>query len=108
DEDSLVKADPEEMGKAAGNEMDASVQGGVKKVDQGYNSLDQQPKGTPDQQGKPIPPAPDAAGAPPINADQAKPDAVPAKNVDLTADATDSKERMDKAGMNKEPAKLVQ
>jgi hypothetical protein len=107
DEDSLVKADPEEMGKAAGGEMDASVQGGVKKVDQGYNSLDQQPKGSVDQQGQPIPPAPDAAAAPPINADQAKPDAVPAKNVDLKADTADSKARMDKAGMNTEPAKLV-
>lgn len=108
DEESLVKADPEDMGKAAGTEMDASVQGGVAKVDQGYQSLDEQPQGTPGQQGQPIPPAPDAAATPPINASQAQPDAVPAKNVDLNADAADSKARMDEAGMNSDPAKLVQ
>jgi len=106
DEDALVKADPEAMAGAAGQEMQSSVQGEVKKVDQSYSDINQKPSGTPEQQGQPIaPPAvPDAI---PINAEHATPDAVPAKNVSLDADVADSKARIDAAGMSSEPAKLA-
>ena len=107
DQDSLVQADPEAMAKAAGSEMDASVQGEVKKVDQSYGALDQQPSGTPEQHGQPIAPPPGVAATSPINAAAAVPDAVPPKNVSLDADVADSKARMDQAGMNSEPAKLA-
>ncbi len=108
DEDSLVDADPEEMGKAAGGLMKGDVQGDVKSVDQSYDALDKPPSGTPQQVGKPLESPPADVSTAPINATQATPDKVPAKNVSLDADAEATKARMAEAGMEKEPAKLAQ
>lgn len=107
DEDSLVEAKPEEMGQAAGDMMKGNVQGDVQNVDQSYEPLDKPPAGEQQQQGQALTPPP---GAPPaaINATQATPDAVPAKDVSLDADVEDNKARMAEAGMDSEPAKLAQ
>jgi hypothetical protein len=108
DEDSLVDADPEAMGKAAGGLMKGDVQTDVQSVDQSYAPLDKPPAGTRQQEGKPLEPAPAAAASPAISATSATPDKVPAKNVSLDADVDDTKARMADAGMEKETAKLAQ
>ena len=107
DEEKLVKADPEAMGKEAGGTLKGNVQTGTQQVNQGYTDLNKTPAGTPQQQGKPIDPVGAAAPAPAINAAQATPDAVPAKNVSLDEDAADTKAKAQAAGMDTEPAKLV-
>lgn len=108
DEDSLVEAKPEEMAQAAGDLMKGDVQGDVKSVDQSYDPLDKPPAGKQQQEGQPLESPPASVAAPPINAKQATPDAVPAKNVSLDADVEDNKARMAEAGMETEPAKLAQ
>jgi hypothetical protein len=107
-EEDLVHADPEGMAQKAGDQVKGNVQGGVDQVHQGYASLDEHPPGTEPAPGQAIPPPPDAAAAPPIQASQAKPDAIPPQNVSLDADVKDSQGRLDQAGMSTEPAKLVQ
>src|SRR5262249_10189583 len=58
--------------------------------------------------GQDLPPQPAAAAAAPVNAKAATPDAVPAGNVSLDADAADSKKKMQDAGMDTPAAQLVQ
>jgi hypothetical protein len=107
DEPSLIKTDPEAMARDAGNQLQGNVQGDVNRVDQSYSPLDQKPSGDSGQPGKPIEPPGGAAPTPPIDADKATPDAVPAQDASLDADAADTKAKADQAGMDTEPAKLV-
>lgn len=108
DEDSLVDADPEAMGKAAGGELNETVQCDTQRVAGNYNPLQKNPQGTPQQIGQGMNPPPETVTGAPIHATQATPDAVPAKDVSLDADVENSQKRMDDAGMNSEPAKLAQ
>ena len=107
DEDDLVTADSEAIGKAAGDTLKGDVNAATTNVGQGYTPLGQTPTGTakPQVHGLEAPGSPEAV---PIGAQQARPDAIPAKNVSLDADASDSRTRINQAGMNTEPAKLVQ
>lgn len=107
DEDELVEADTQGMAKAAGDEMSAEVDASIATVDQSYETLGGTPAGLEPPKGEALPPAAAPETAPAINAGAAKPDAIPAKDVSLDADVADSQARIDKAGMNKEPAKLV-
>jgi hypothetical protein len=107
DEPSLIKTDPEAMARDAGNQLQGNVQGDVNRVDQSYSPLDQKPSGDPAQPGKPIEPPSGAAPTPPIDAEKATPDPVPAQDASLDADAADTKAKTDQAGMDTEPAKLV-
>jgi hypothetical protein len=108
EEKDLVHADPEAMAQQAGDKMQNNVQGGIDQVHQGYAAIDQRPVETEPGNGKDIPPPPNAAAAPPMQADQATPDPIPPRNVSLDADVKDSQAQIDQAGMNTEPAKLVQ
>jgi hypothetical protein len=107
DEDELVEADTKGMAKAAGDEMSAEVDASIATVDQGYEPLVGTPAGLEPPKGEALPPPAALETAPAISAGDAKPDAIPSKDVSLDADVSDSQARMDKAGMNKEPAKLV-
>jgi phage-related protein len=107
DEPSLIKTDPEAIARDAGNQLQGNVQGDVNRVDQSYSPLDQKPAGDPGQPGKPIEPPGAAAPTPPIDADKARPDPVPAQDASLDADAADTKTKAAQAGMDTEPAKLV-
>ncbi len=107
DEPSLIKTDPEAMAREAGNQLKGDVEGYVKRVNQSYSPLDQKPPGEPLQAGTPIEPPSGATPTPPIDADQAKPDPVPAQDASLDADAADTKSKAEQAGMDTEPAKLV-
>lgn len=108
DEDSLVKADPAAMAKEAGGELNGTVQGDTQRVSGSYDQMQTNPQGTPQQVGTSFDAAPESADAGAINAAQATPDAVSDKNVSLDADAEASKKEVDQAGMNTDPAKLVQ
>jgi len=107
DEDSLVDADPKAMAAAASGDVKGGVEGETKKVETGYDGINQSPQGAPPAQGQAMTPPPVTVDSPPVNAARATPDAVPAQNVSLKADAADSKQSMDDAGMNKPTAELV-
>jgi hypothetical protein len=108
DEDKLVEAKPEDMANQAGGQLDGSVSGDTQRVQGGYDEMGQTPAGqpAPAEQGLETPPA--TAETPRVNATAATPDGVPAENVSLDADVASSAAQMDEAGMNSEPAALVE
>ncbi|HEU4557927.1 MAG TPA: DUF4157 domain-containing protein [Longimicrobium sp.] len=108
DEDRLVEAKPQEAAEAAGGQLNSSVQGEGERVQGSYDEMGRAPTGSPQQTPEPLegPPAPDAPARAP--ASQAAPDAVPPEQVSLDADVAASHERMAEAGMDTEPARLVQ
>jgi Domain of unknown function (DUF4157)/Novel toxin 15 len=108
DEDKLVEAKPEEMAKQAGGELDGSIQGDTKKVQGGYDEMGQTPSGVPAPAEQPLETLPAGTDSPAVHATAAVPGAVPAEKVSLDADVASSAQKMDDAGMNKEPAQLVE
>ena len=107
DEDALMEAEPEGEALDAGNQLNTTVEGETKKVQDNYNSMNTPPAATA-AKGADLPPQPETAETAPINAKAAKPDAVPAENVSLDADAADSQKKIEEAGMEKPTAKLAQ
>jgi hypothetical protein len=108
DEESLLQADPEAAANEAGSTLSADVEGDAQRVGSSYDELGGEPTGTPEQMAQPIETPPTDAGAAPLQATQAAPDAVPAEDLSLDADAERSAQQMEEAGMNSEPAQLVQ
>jgi hypothetical protein len=108
DEDALVEAKPEAEAVNAGGQLNSTVEGETKKVQDNYGPLDKPAAGAPPAKGQDLPPQPDAAATPGVNAKAATPDAVPDQNVSLDKDAEASKKKMTDAGMDTPPAQLVQ
>lgn len=108
DEDALVEADPEAMAKDAGAEMNTAVEGDAERVQGEYNDLEETPQGEPQQQPTPAQAIPQAESTEPINAQNAVGEQVPAENVSLDEDVQSTQQQMDEAGMNTEPAQLVE
>nr|WP_221382028.1 hypothetical protein [Actinoplanes polyasparticus] len=108
DEDALVEAKPEEAAKEAGSALNESIQGETSRVEGSYEAMEQTAQPAAPPPGTELPPQPAVVATAPIEATAAVPDAVPAKNVSLTEDATATAERIKSAGMTTEPASLVQ
>lgn len=108
DEDKLVDAKPQEAAEAAGGELNSSVSGDTQRVQGSYDEINQSPTGSPEQVSEPLDAPPDAATPGAAPAGQASPSAVPPEEVSLDADVADSAAKMEEAGMETEPAKLVQ
>lgn len=85
-EDELLKAKPEEAAKEAGAGLTTAVGDEAKKVEGGYDAMNQPPAGTPQLQPTPVTPPPTTVADPGINATAAKPDPIPAQNLSLDAD----------------------
>ncbi|CUI07382.1 Histone protein [Janthinobacterium sp. CG23_2] len=107
DEDALMEAKPDAEAQHAGDQLNASVEGETKKVQGGYGAINNTPAGAAPAQGQPLPEQPEAAASAPVNAKAATPDAVPAGNVSLDADAEASKKQIKDAGMESPTAQLV-
>lgn len=99
-ESELVNADPQQSAEAAGSQLERSVEGDVNRVQSGYDQLDQQPEGTPEQLPQEMSSPPQSVETPDIAATNAIPDPIPAENVSLEADVAASQARLDQAGMN--------
>ena len=107
DEDDLVKAEPDEMAKEASGELNNRIDGDVDRVQKSYDDLTRPPAGKAALKPKPIDKPTKSVATPRLNARGATTDPVPANDVSLNADAAATRARMDQAGMNTEPAKLV-
>ncbi|WP_428268721.1 hypothetical protein [Haliangium sp.] len=107
DEDSLVKAEPEKMAKEAGKELDSSVKSDSDRVAGEYGDLQHKPAAEPGAKPKPIESPPTAVPTPDPKAGRAAPDPVPRERANLDADLEATDKKIDDAGMNTEPAKLV-
>jgi hypothetical protein len=108
DEDKLVEAKPEDMANQAGGQLDGNVSGDTQRVQGGYDEMGQTPAGQPAPAEQSLETPPATAETPRVNATAATPDGVPAENVSLDADVASSAAQMDDAGMNTEPAALVE
>lgn len=108
DESALTQADPEASARAAGGELNQSIQGDSQRVQGSYDQMSQPPAGTPAQTGEALTPQPEAQPTAGVNAAAAVPDAVPAESVSLDADVEANHQRMADAGMDSEPAQLVE
>lgn len=107
DRDQLVKADPADMAKAAGQELDGAVQGDVQRVGDGYQELQDKPEAKPQGAKQPLPGAPAARAVNAPAAAGAAPEAIPAKDVSLNADVDANAARMRDAGMDSPAAMAV-
>jgi hypothetical protein len=108
DEDALAAAEPDQEAAEAGSQLNATVEGETKKVQGSYAPIDGTPTPGAPKQGQEAPPQPGVGEAPPVGAQAAVPDAVPAENVSLDKDAEESRKKAQDAGMNTAPAQLVQ
>ena len=108
DEDALVKAEPDKAASEAGGQLNSTVPGEAKKVQDNYGAMNTSPAGAQPTAGPPIPPQPEAAPSAPVNAKAATPDAVPPQNVSLDKDAEEARKKTQAAGMDKPAASLVQ
>lgn len=108
DEDSLVDADPEAMAKAAGNELQSDVQGDAQRVQGEYDQMDEAPEGQPAQTPTDYETPEPAVAADGGDATQAAPEPTPEEDFSLDADVDEQAKAMDEAGMETEPAKLVE
>jgi hypothetical protein len=108
DEDALAKAEPEASAMNAGSELNSTVDGETKKVQDNYGAVTggPAPAGTP-AKGEDLPPQPGAAPTAPVNAKAATPDAVPAGNVSLDKDAAETKKKAQDAGMDTPAAQEI-
>ncbi|MDJ0592861.1 MAG: DUF4157 domain-containing protein [Pleurocapsa sp. MO_226.B13] len=108
DEESLVDADPTKAAEEAGGELNQSIEGDVEQVEGSYNQLNQQPEGTPPPPPQELEVPPETVETPEMAAEAAVPDPVAPEAVSLDADVAASGTRMEEAGMNSEPAQLVE
>jgi hypothetical protein len=107
DEDSLVQAQPDDMARAAGAGIGEGIQSEVDRVEDAYGGLQHSPTPAPAGSREALPAAPQPTASLPIQAQQATPDPVPAASTSLDADVEAQRRRMDEAGMQTEPARLV-
>ncbi len=108
DEDSLVDADPEAMAKAAGDTLQADVKGDAERVQGEYAGMDEAPAGQPAQTPTAYETADPAVTADGGDATQAAPDPIPEEDFSLDADVQEQAQAMEEAGMETEPAQLVE
>jgi hypothetical protein len=108
DEDALDAADPEAEAKAAGDQLNTTVQSETQQVQDNYAAVNAAPGAPPVPKAPDLGPQPAAAATPAINATAATPDAVPAESLSLDQDAAAARQKAEDAGMATAPAQLVQ
>jgi hypothetical protein len=108
DEDKLVEAKPREMAQEAGKEMSAGVEQRAGTVRKGYDGIQNSPQGTPSTTPVPATLPPERAETQPVDAGAGTPDPVSSEDVSLEGDVAAQNQKIEEAGMNTEPGKLVQ
>lgn len=108
DEDSLLSADPEEAAREAGAQLDGVIEGDTARVGGQYDALSGGAEAGSGAPGEGLEAPPVESGGPAFDATGAAPDPVPAEDIDLGADVAGSAQRMEEAGMDTEPARLVE
>jgi hypothetical protein len=107
DEAKLLKTEPTAAAEQTGSQLNGSIQNNAKKAQGNYDQLQTAPQGQPQQQPQLIDAPPKSVNTPPPGAQAAVPQPIPAQDVSLNADVAAGEKRMEDAGMNSEPAKLV-
>jgi hypothetical protein len=107
-EDKLVEARPREMAAEAGAQMDAGVESRTDGVRQEYADVQESPKGQPSREPVPVELPPSKVETPAVDAGAGAPEPSAPEETSLDDDVAAQEQKLDDAGMNTEPAKLVQ
>jgi hypothetical protein len=107
-EDKLVEAKPREMAAEAGAQMDAGVESRTDGVRQEYADVQESPKGQPSREPVPVQLPPSKVETPAVDAGAGAPEPSAPEETSLDDDVAAQEQKLDDAGMNTEPAKLVQ
>ena len=108
DEAAVLESNPAEEAQAAGDAVQESVEGEVEETRSSYDRLEEEPEGEPGREPGDIETPPEQVSAPEINAEAATPDPVSPEELSLDADVEAGQASIDEAGMNSEPAQLVE
>ena len=108
DEDSLVDAEPDEMARQAGGELNDDIENNTDRVAESYDELENPPDGAQPPAPQAVEPSPEAVATPPLGAPSAAPEGVSPEDVSLEADVAASQSQIEEAGMTSEPAELVE
>lgn len=108
DEDSLVDADPEAMAKAAGAELQTDVEGDLERVQGEYDGMDDAPAGEPSHTPTDYETPDPALAADSGDATRAAPEPIPDEDFSLDDDVDEQARAIRDAGMETEPAQLVE
>jgi hypothetical protein len=108
DEDSLLSAEPEAAARAAGAQLDGVIENDTARLGGQYDALAGGAEAGNGSPGEALEAPITEVTGPGLDATGAAPDPVPVEDLDLGADVEDSARRLDEAGMNTEPAGLVQ
>jgi hypothetical protein len=92
----------------AQKELATHVAKNTKQVTDSYTGIDKPPEGGKPEPGAPLEKAPEAVTAPETGAAAATPDAIPATKLSLEGDVAATDQKIEDAGLNREPAMLVQ
>lgn len=106
-EDRLVDARPREMAQQAGEQMSAGVEQRAGSVRQSYADMQQHPQGQPSRAPVPATLPPTRAETPHVDAGAGAPDPLQHRDVSLDSDVAAQQRRIQDAGMNTEPGRLV-
>ena len=107
DEESLTQANPDEAAAEAGSQVQTNVQSGVDGAQQSYDGMQDAPPAGAPAPSTPATPTPEGVDTPAVDAAGAAPNPLPEENTDLSADVDNADQQMEDAGMNTEPAQLV-
>lgn len=108
DEDSLLSAEPEAAARAAGAQLDGVIENDTARLGGQYDALAGGAEAGSGSPGEALEAPTTEVTGPGLDATGAAPDPVPVEDLDLGADVEDSARRLDEAGMDTEPAGLVQ
>jgi hypothetical protein len=106
-EDRLVDAQPREMAQQAGEEMSAGVEQRAGTVRQSYSDMQETPQGQQSRAPVPATLPPERAETPSVDAGAGAPDPLQPSDVALDGDVAAQGQRIQDAGMNTEPGRLV-
>lgn len=107
DEESLVRARPDEMAREAGGQLGTTVQQRTEGVESSYAAMEQPARGQPQQQPQALETPPASVETPEVAAGGAAPAPVPAESVSLDADVAANESRLREAGMDSEAAAMA-
>lgn len=108
DEDSLVEAKPKEMAEQAGGQVNSDVESRAGSVRGGYEEIAEPADGQPSRDAVPATPLAGQAETSAIDAETGAPDELRQEDVSLDNDVANQQQAIAHAGMETEPAKLVQ
>ena len=108
DEDDVKKTDSRKVAEQAGASLNSGIKSDSQRVEGSYAPLNNPPAGAPTLQPTAVQPPPATVAPPPIGAEGAAPDPIPAENLSLDADRDASDARVEESRINRPSSEPIQ